>query len=83
MTNLKTKIYLIKQIMTAAIEVSMTTKHDVFVEFSGHVNAIDVGVHCCGWLGGTVYNIFNCNSINELSIAQLKDCLAKINSLLN
>ncbi len=40
---------LIAEVQVLAIEVSMKTKHDVFVYFYGHVNEIAVGVYFNGF----------------------------------
>ena len=40
---------LIQKIMLKAYEVNNHTKHNVFVEFLGHVNWFNVRIHINGW----------------------------------
>jgi hypothetical protein len=43
---------LIGEIIELAIEVTNQTKHDVFVNYSGHVNSINVNYHVNGIIVG-------------------------------
>lgn len=48
----KEKIEMAQTLIEKAIMVSETTKHDVFVYYSPHVNIIDVDIHTGGWKRG-------------------------------
>lgn len=40
---------LLQKIMIKAYEISNTTKHDVLVNYSGHVNVLDIYYYENGW----------------------------------
>ena len=40
---------LLQKIILKAYEITKNTKHDVFVNFSGHVNWLDVTIYINGW----------------------------------
>lgn len=52
---------LIGQITELAFEITNKTKHDIFVRYEGHVNAIIISYHNSGYYGGS----------NEVEILEL------------
>lgn len=48
----KEKIKMAQALTAKAIMVSETTKHDIFVYYSPHVDEFDVDVHTDGWKSG-------------------------------
>lgn len=46
------KMQLVLDIMQLAVEISENTKTDVFVDYSGHVDSLDIGVFYGGWSEG-------------------------------
>lgn len=48
----KQKAALAARIMKRAVEISETTRHDVFCEYSPHVDWIEVSIHIGGWISG-------------------------------
>ena len=43
------KAAIAQAIIKRAIELSDTTKHDIFLEWAPHVNQLNVGIHRGGW----------------------------------
>ena len=43
------KMQLILEIMRLGIEITNTTDADIFVNYSGHTNQLDVDIHSSGW----------------------------------
>lgn len=43
------KVEIAKALIERAIWISDNTKHDVFVDWSPHINSIDVSIHRGGW----------------------------------
>lgn len=41
---------LIQKIMLKAYQVNKDTKHTIFLDFSGHVNWIEITIHLNGWM---------------------------------
>ena len=74
----------IKQIMGLALRVNRETKHSVFVEFSGHVDALMVSV-CVGGYKSEEYPDYDWTvwlKIESDAFAKLSEIRAKLNSLL-
>lgn len=74
----------IKQIMGLALRVNRETKHSVFVEFSGHVDALMVSV-CVGGYKSEEYPDYDWTvwlKIESNVFARLSEIRAKLNSLL-
>ena len=46
--NKKWREYLVK-IMGISYDLSTKTKHDIFCNYSGHTNQIDIDIHLNGW----------------------------------
>ena len=44
--------HLIKEIMAKAIEITMNTETDIFIDYSGHVNTLYVFYYKNGWKSG-------------------------------
>ncbi len=40
----------LNELIMIAHEVTNTTKHDIFVDYSGHVNTLRVDIHVNGWV---------------------------------
>lgn len=74
----------IKQIMGLALRVNRETKHSVFVEFSGHVDALMVSV-CVGGYKSEEYPDYDWTvwlKIESDAFTKLSEIRAKLNSLL-
>lgn len=76
------KISIAKAIIEKAIEVSDKTKHDVFVNWSPHVQWIEAHIYLGGWGFGR-------NEDEEFTISFRRDtenvfktCMARLNALL-
>lgn len=75
------KAELIGQIVTAAIDLSTNTHHDVFVDYSPHVGSIVIRYYFCGWSAekecASVYKY-----INQWEVKYFKKELRNIRRLL-
>lgn len=54
--SIREKINMAQTLIERAIMISDTTKHDVFVWYSPHVNWIEVEIHTDGWKEGVSYH---------------------------
>jgi hypothetical protein len=75
---------LIGEIIELAIEVTNQTKHDVFVNYSGHVNSINVNYHVNGYYSGApqTYIVDLYIDLDENKISKLKQAKRKLKKLL-
>lgn len=75
---------LIGEITELAVEVNNKTKHDVFVDYSGHVNSINVNYHENGYYSGTpqihILNLYMDHEKEQIS--KLKQAKRKLKKLL-
>lgn len=54
--SIREKIKMAQALTAKAIMVSETTKHDVFIHYSPHVNWIEVAIYHDGWKMGALYD---------------------------
>ena len=75
---------LIGEITELAVEITNKTKHDVFVRYEGHVNAIIIDYHKNGYYSGSngidILDLFMNNGKNHIS--KLKQAKRKLKKLL-
>ena len=75
---------LIGEITELAFEITNKTKHDVFVRYEGHVNAIIISYHNSGYYGGSneieILNLYMDSQKNHIS--KLKQAKRKLKKLL-
>lgn len=74
----------IRQIVSLALRVNRETKHHVFVEYSGHVNLIQVTVYEGGWVSGknSTYQLKIWMNSEDFCLSKLGRIIAKLKSLL-
>lgn len=70
------------EIMKLAAQVSTTTKADVFVEYSGHVDLLTVRIHPEGFEGDNFKYDFYGNQFDAVSEAKLDDIIDKLRKML-
>lgn len=79
----KQKMNLAAKIMKRAVEISETTRHDVFCVYSPHVDWIEVQVHVGGWEGDKGYD--NCLRIgfadHHNTEAEIAEAMAALDEL--
>lgn len=70
------------EIMKLAAQVSTTTKADVFVEYSGHVDLLTVRIHPEGYEGDNYKYDFYGDHFDAVSEAKLDDIIGKLREML-
>lgn len=70
------------EIMRLAAQVSTTTKADVFVEYSGHVDLLTVRIHPEGYEGDSYKYDFYGDHFDAVSEAKLDDIIGKLREML-
>lgn len=70
------------EIMRLAAQVSTTTKADVFVEYSGHVDLLTVRIHPEGYEGDNYKYDFYGDRFDAVSEAKLDDIIGKLRDML-
>lgn len=71
------------EIMKLAAQVSKTTKADVFVEYSGHVDLLTVRIHPEGYEGDSFRYDFYGEQFDSVSEAKFDDIIGKLRKMLD
>lgn len=58
------KMQLVLDIMRLGVEISKSTETDVFVDYSGHVDSLDIRVFYSGWSDGRSPDYTKCVYLN-------------------
>lgn len=79
----KQKAAIAAKIMRKAVEVSATTYHDVFCDYSPHVQWLEVQIHVCGWVPDKGYDDnyridFKYPETLDRDVAEVMDALAEL-----
>ena len=70
------------EILKLAAQVSTTTKADVFVEYSGHVDLLKIRIHPEGYEGDCFKYEFYGDQFYAVSEAKLDDIIGKLRKML-
>lgn len=75
---------LLSDIQTLAIEITTKTKHDVFVDYAGHVNTINIRICYGGWVPDMYTEDLLYLSLNgpHEKFRELKSCKRTLEKLL-
>ena len=77
--ELERKKEIAAELIKKAVEISETTDHDVFVDYSPHVNWIDITIHLHAWKKNTqglqIFVIFDENHDTETELRRAMEIL--------
>lgn len=70
---------LLQKLILKVYQINKNTKHDVFLNFSGHVNTFDVNYHKNGWSeDNEAINLALCNDLTCKNISRVINELEKL-----